>query len=94
MLWASLSNYLIPRHVLVTTEKNIALGKPAFMSSQYGSGNQASNGNDGDKTTHFHTGRGNEAWWGVDFGVERARVTGVHLTNGGQGKYYLLLGYM
>ena len=68
-------------NVVVTTEVNIALGKPAFMSSTYGN-YEASNGNDGNKNSQFTTaGRGSNAWWAVDFGVGRTRVTGVRITN-------------
>ncbi|KAI0234525.1 hypothetical protein LSAT2_015199 [Lamellibrachia satsuma] len=47
---------------------NIALGKPAFMCSAYDNVYVASNGNDGSKSNFFTTGRGNTAWWAVDFG--------------------------
>ena len=69
-------------NVAVTTEVNIALGKPAFMSSTYGKCCKASKGNDGNKHSQFTTaGRGSNAWWAVDFGVGRTRVTGVRITN-------------
>ena len=68
-------------NVAVTTEVNIALGKPAFMSSTYGK-YEASNGNDGNKNSQFTTAaRGSNAWWAVDFGVGRTRVTGIRITN-------------
>ena len=68
-------------NVAVTTEVNIALGKPAFMSSTYGK-YEASKGNDGNKNSQFTTaGRGSNAWWAVNFGVGRTRVTGVRITN-------------
>ena len=67
--------------VAVTTEVYIALGKPAFMSSLYGTIDIASRGNDGDKATHFHTNQGNNAWWAVYFGEARTSVTGVRITN-------------
>ncbi|KAI0219911.1 hypothetical protein LSAT2_028556, partial [Lamellibrachia satsuma] len=72
---------------------NVALGKTAFMNSEWHKDVRASSGNDGNKTTNFKTALGNEAWWGVDFGVERALVAGVNITNianAGQCKYYLL----
>ena len=72
--------------VAVITEVNIAYGKPAFMSSLWDT-NVASLRNDGDKTTHFHTNRGNNAWWAVDFGESRTSVTGVRITNIHNGFY-------
>ena len=66
--------------VAVTTAVNIALGKPAFMSSLWGT-EVASFGNDGNKSTYFSTNQGNNAWWAVDFGEARTSVTAVRITN-------------
>ena len=63
------------------SEVNIALGKPAYMSSWHASTNVASSGNDGNHGTIFITNRGSLAWWAVDFGQERARITRVRVTN-------------
>ncbi|KAI0238665.1 hypothetical protein LSAT2_010604, partial [Lamellibrachia satsuma] len=63
------------------SEVNIALGKPAYMSSWHASNNMASSGNDGNHGTIFITNRGSLAWCAVDFGQERARVTRVRVTN-------------
>ena len=60
---------------------NIAREKTAYMSSLYTSTNVASRGNDGAYGTIFRTQRGNLAWWAVDFGQARARVTRVRVTN-------------
>ena len=64
-----------------SSDVNIALGKPAYMSSWLGSILLASSGNDGSHATIFLTQRGNQAWWAVDFGQERARVKRVRVTN-------------
>ena len=60
---------------------NIAVGKPAFMSSWYKSRLVATQGNDGNRKTRFLTRYGSEAWWAVDFGQKRTRVTRVRVTN-------------
>ena len=67
----------------MTAELNIALGRPAFMSSVY-KGKEASLVNDGIMCTNFHT---NCAplphWWAIDFGLERSRFARVRVTNAG-----------
>ena len=43
--------------------------------------NYAARGVDGDFNNYFHTGYGDRAWWAVDLGAERARVTRVKIVN-------------
>ena len=63
-----------------TTETNIALYRPAFMSSAYVWGKRADRGNDGNDNTHFHTNRGSHAWWAVDL-VNETMVSRVRIIN-------------
>ena len=63
------------------TDVNIALGKPAYMSSYEADIYKASLGNDGIDTTRFTTERASKSWWAVDFGEEKALVTGLLIKN-------------
>ncbi|KAK2163103.1 hypothetical protein NP493_1481g00022 [Ridgeia piscesae] len=66
----------------VVTDLNIALRQPAFMNTFWNRAKFfATNGNDGDKTTIFHTNRAVPTWWGIDFGLENQLVTMVNVTN-------------
>ena len=75
--------------VAVTAEVNIALGRPAFMSSVFDVNRAASRGNDGNNSTNFHTKSAPRPhWWAVDFGLERSRVARVRVTNVPGWTYY------
>ena len=63
------------------TDVNIALGRPAYMSSIYANTFIAHRGNDGNFNTFFHTAKNNMAWWAIDFGQATTRVTSVRVTN-------------
>ena len=60
---------------------NIALGRPAYMSSVYADITKPQLGNDGNYNTLFHTDNNDMAWWAIDFGEATTRVTSVHVTN-------------
>ena len=63
---------------------NIAMGKPAYMSSYEADIYKASRGNDGIYATSFSTEHTWKAWWAVDFGEEKALVTGLRIWNSDQ----------
>ena len=68
------------------TEVNIALGKPAYMSSLFANIYKAHHGNNGNYNTFFHTDENNMAWWAIDFAQATNNVTSVRVTNR-KGKY-------
>ena len=69
-----------------TTETNLALDRPAFMSSMRVNKKQAHRGNDGDYDTYFQTDKGITAWWAVDLAYD-GKVTRVRIINRDDNSY-------
>ena len=67
---------------VISIDENIARGKPAMMISTH-INDYAAHGVDGNFHTnnYFHTNTADRAWWAVDLGEGRARVTRVKIVN-------------
>ena len=68
------------------TYRNLALGKQAYQSSDYGGGQRAEKAVDGNRATISHTLLETTPWWMVDLGTERP-VARVIITNRADGSW-------
>ena len=65
---------------VISIDENIARGKPAMMISTH-INDYAALGVDGNLSNYFHTNTASRAWWAVNLGEGRARVTRVKIVN-------------